>query len=428
MESDPGLNLETDRLEQLLEDPPPPQSVVVVEYRSRGVPIWIFFTLIVLVPLGALVVYDRTVTARTRAEASQTRQSLEDLAAKSTTPTKSSAANPTPGGVLFMVESGNSETNPASLVTGQATPSTALPAASPASALNAGQGSGLATAGSASVPPATAALGPRLPLSDSATDPQAIQRPTMRSILPNPFADGAKPPQPPAPGEGPASRPAGTGEHPSAVTGQSEPGPRPPAQEQAHNDSPPVNEPASRDDRLALQPPLPSKEESERQLREEALKKQADRFAQVENRVALQRSQRIIDQTKFHDELREAIRSHKNLAGPEIDKIAKRYDGEIDHARWNQALQAWKFSRLSQSAKVKYVRDLDLPDAVILEFLCADIHTQINKRNGPRNENEVRVRAATLLLKLYPVAAVDPSPTANEPAQARTPGNGAGRP
>ena len=82
MESDPDLNLETDRLEQLLETPPPPQSVVVVEYRNRGVPIWIFFPLIVLVPLVALVVYDRTVTQRDRVEAAQTRQSLESLAAK----------------------------------------------------------------------------------------------------------------------------------------------------------------------------------------------------------------------------------------------------------------------------------------------------------------------------------------------------------
>ena len=51
METEPDLNLETDRLEQLLETPPPPQSVVVVEYRNRGVPTWIFFPLIVLVPL-----------------------------------------------------------------------------------------------------------------------------------------------------------------------------------------------------------------------------------------------------------------------------------------------------------------------------------------------------------------------------------------
>ena len=177
MESDPDLNLETDRLEQLLEDPPPPQSVVVVEYRNRGVPIWIFFTLIVLVPLGALVVYDRTVTARGRVEAAQTRQSLEELAAKATTPTNNSAAKPTPGGVLFMVESGNSQTDPAPTAPRPATSATVAPAASTAASLNAGQGPGLATAGSASATPATASACARIaafgsfdgPTGDSAT-------------------------------------------------------------------------------------------------------------------------------------------------------------------------------------------------------------------------------------------------------------------
>ena len=117
METEPDLNLETDRLEQLLETPPPPQSVVVVEYRNRGVPTWIFFPLIVLVPLGALLVYDRTVTQRERVEATLTRQSLESLAAKAgTNPAgqsgNSSAANPAPGGsTLFIVQPAESPTN-----------------------------------------------------------------------------------------------------------------------------------------------------------------------------------------------------------------------------------------------------------------------------------------------------------------------------
>ena len=82
MKSDPDLTLETDRLEQLLETPRNAQSVVVVEYRNRGVPTWIFFPLIFMVPLGAIIVYHRTVTERYRVEAAQTRQSLDNLAAK----------------------------------------------------------------------------------------------------------------------------------------------------------------------------------------------------------------------------------------------------------------------------------------------------------------------------------------------------------
>ena len=84
--------------------------------------------------------------------------------------------------------------------------------------------------------------------------------------------------------------------------------------------------------------PLPSKEESLRQIEEEAAKLRAESLVQVENKVANQHSQRIADQIKFHDELREAIRSFGYQAGPEIEKIAKRYDGEINHAgNWAKA-------------------------------------------------------------------------------------------
>jgi hypothetical protein len=119
METEPDLNLETDRLEQLLETPPPPQSVVVVEYRNRGVPTWIFFPLIVLVPLGALLVYDRTVTQRERVEAAQTRQSLETLAATTGTnaagqPGNASAANSAPSGTLYIIQPVDSPADAAS--------------------------------------------------------------------------------------------------------------------------------------------------------------------------------------------------------------------------------------------------------------------------------------------------------------------------
>jgi hypothetical protein len=450
MESDSDLTLDSDRLEQLLEAPPPPQPVVVVEYRNRGVPIGIFFPLIVLVPLGALLVYHRTVIQRDRAEAAQTRQSLENLAAKAATslPPQPATANPAPGGTLFLVESGNSPTSPAS--------SPGLPTTT-SSALDSFQGTGVATKAGAATegglstanPPtqtgtaradistATPTVGTVPPPSDPAADAQANRRPTMRSILPNPFADGTKPPQPPAPGEGTASRPAETKEPTSPVAGQSEPGARPPAQVNSDNDPPqPANELANRDQRLALQPPLPTKEESERQIREEAAKKQADRFAQVENRLASQHSHWLEEQIKFREELSEAIRSHGNQAGPEIDKLAKRYGTEVDDVKWRVAYRAWRFSRgLSQSAKVKYIRELELPEVVILDFISDDLHPQVKKRGGPKNESEVRARAAKQLLSyVFPGTEASPAAggeaTGTEPAQTQVPSptNGARHP
>jgi hypothetical protein len=439
MKSDPDLTLETDRLEQLLETPPEPQSVVVVEYRNRGVPTWIFFPLIFMVPLGAIIVYHRTVTERYRVEAAQTRQSLDNLAAKGGASAPNvGAGNAAPTPNLFIVGSGDSQTSPTSAGHAQVA----------ALASDGVDGTPVATASSApspggpavSLPPAhTGTTNSENPVAAESVAPppdaQANRRITMRSVLPNPFADGGEAPLPPAPGEGPASRPAGPGEQTSPVAGQSEPGPRPPTQEQVHNDPQPVNELASRDERLAPQAPLPSKEESLRQIEEEAAKLRAESLVQVENKVANQRSQRIADQIKFHDELREAIRSFGYQAGPEIEKIAKRYDGEINPVNWAKARQAWRFSRLSQSGKVKYVRDLELPEVAILEFLCSDLDPQIKKRGGPRNQNEVRVRAASQLLK-YAFPGTDASPrtggaVTDAPAartQASSTTNGAARP
>ncbi len=59
IEENQEVNLETDRLEELMESPPPAQPVVVIQYRSRGVPWYLVLPLLVLVPIGAVAVYHR---------------------------------------------------------------------------------------------------------------------------------------------------------------------------------------------------------------------------------------------------------------------------------------------------------------------------------------------------------------------------------
>ena len=213
-------------------------------------------------------------------------------------------------------------------------------------------------------------------------DEPAIKRPTMRSILSNPFADGTKPPVPPAPGESPVTSPAGTEEKTLPVAGQSEP-----TQKQATDAALPATEVASRDVRLAPRAPLPTKEEAERQIREEAAKLQAERVAQVQNRVATQHSHWMDEQIKFRDELAEVLRISRNQAGPDIDKLAKRYDGEADPVQRDRGIQVWFRSRATQSAKVKHLRALELPEAIILEFMCRRPAPPGRKtRRSPRRE------------------------------------------
>ena len=65
IEENQDFNLETDHLKEVIESPPPAQPVVVIQYRTRGVPWYLVLPLLVLVPLGAVAVYHR-VSSRVR--------------------------------------------------------------------------------------------------------------------------------------------------------------------------------------------------------------------------------------------------------------------------------------------------------------------------------------------------------------------------
>ena len=59
-------------------------------------------------------------------------------------------------------------------------------------------------------------------------------------------------------------------------------------------------------------------------------------------------------------------------------------------------------------SKVRLIRSLELPETVILNFLSDELYFLLRSRNGPRNENEVRVRAARQLLG-FELPAADPA-------------------
>src|SRR5271166_6414084 len=65
IEENQDFNLETDHLEEVIETPPPAQPVVVIQYRTRGVPWYLVVPALVLVPLGAVAFYHR-VSARSQ--------------------------------------------------------------------------------------------------------------------------------------------------------------------------------------------------------------------------------------------------------------------------------------------------------------------------------------------------------------------------
>jgi len=437
MKSDKDLTLETDRLEEVLDMGADSQPVVVVQYRNRGVPSWAFFTLLFMVPAIVIGIYHRLVVERYRNQAAEARQALEGLVAG-----ERSADPLVKGGQPAAAAASNSDAAPRAPGEAANSESTvsSRSASTEAAGLEATTASDPGTAGLEAVAPS--------PFEGPPAVADKIAKPTMRSILPNPFAEGVKPPKPPTPKDGPEmtvdadkgknAPAAGIGDKdnglgqagisrqglpdtpgPSrndrsesavgpATTAMTAPDRGPHADELDRN-----RDLATRDGPAGPKPlePLPSKEETLREFEHEAAQKQAEIVAQVENRQTEIRSQKVEEQIKFREELREVLRTQGNQAGPEIDNLVKRYGQDIDQLKHAYAYNAWRFSRKSQQEKVRFIRALELPETVILDFLSDDLHPQVRKRNGPRNESEVRARAATQLLKYpYPGAGATERP------------------
>ncbi len=144
-------------------------------------------------------------------------------------------------------------------------------------------------------------------------------------------------------------------------------------------------------------PPLPSKEETLRQIEVEALQKQEEIRHQVEDKAVEIHRLRDQERMRFHDELRDTLEQYGRRAGAAIDQLCVRYGYESDRNRLMRGSQIWN-SGMRLSRRVAEIRKLDLPETAILNFLSDDLHAQVRKRDGPRDSNEVRVRAALLLL------------------------------
>ena len=119
---------------------------------------------------------------------------------------------------------------------------------------------------------------------------------------------------------------------------------------------------------------------------------------QRDNKDSEVRAQRVEEQLKFREELRELIRSKKSKAGPDIANLHQRYTYQVEPDKYDYALQIWKYARRDEQWKVNYLRRLGVPETAILEFICSSFHAKIGMRGGPRDEDEVRVRAAYQLL------------------------------
>ncbi len=223
------VSLESDRLEQLLEVPAPAQPVVMIEYRNRGVPWWLLVTLVVLVPLVAVIAYQQLVVQTYQAQAANARYLTEKLKAE-----------------RAVDEQPKAEPPPVAPAAASAAPAMISAEAAPAPA--------------AAQPPASPAASPDLKpqpaRSDGAGEPTLagvgqLAEPRVRSVFPIPLEAAAAAPAPKGAAAGSISpstgSPAGAQRDDSVKTHVAGP-------EQARRaaDPPSENGPAGDRDRAAL--------------------------------------------------------------------------------------------------------------------------------------------------------------------------------
>ncbi len=435
MSSDADRLPEFDLTDPSLDAPPPAKPVVVIPYRTKSPPWLLIIAFMVVSSVVPIAIYHIVVARRYRDREARlefeiwkaqqkekagsvpaVETSLPTPLAMNTQPVVGSSGDPPPSGVL----------PPALPASGTPAPaSTPARAPVPAPAAPPTQGA------PAAVPPAT----PRVPDTKTLlTEAGLLDRPATAKASAPPRSAPPATPSPPAFVDGYASYPPLASTRPEAPAATPAPAEDQATAERAPAESEPAPSPAADSPEPA---PLPSKEETMRAIQEEAAKKQQEIDLEQRTRdtqvLALQEEER----RKFLEELSEILRLRlpDNQAGPQIEKLSQRSGRSEDPLKRARAYGVLYSTRYTQAYKVRRLREIGMPEAVILDYLANDLHHQLGTRNGPRDRNGVWVRAAQLLLKYDRVVAGQaPGPArpasraaaANRPAGSPTPRGAAG--
>jgi hypothetical protein len=437
MESDTDRSLEVDQLDHPLEPSPTTTPVVLVQYRNRGVPFWLLIPLVIIVSMSAISVYHSLVVARHRAQAagashalvSQIDQSQAlDTEAVQSKPVEPLALNSQP----FVPAAATLAPTPVPLsTTPSGAPSPSVAAAAWTTPIESATPSLPGGAAKVTDSDSRNPVSSR-PITGSGSDPIAglLSMPTrddkrvaaagksthspVQSILENPIISFGQ--------AGKAAAPTDVAERTVASENSSKGGKGSP--EDLRGSTAPKSGEGGGEPASVVQgesgigevvdvktEPLPTKEESLRQIEDEAAKKQAEIDGLDASMQAELHAKRQSERLKFRDELRALLQAFGNRAGPEIDELSKRNGYDVDREKFARARNAWRYTRMSTESRVRFTRSLDLPEAVILNFLSDEIYLQIGTRDGPRNKNEGRIRAARMLLNFQlPTAGATASP------------------
>jgi len=395
------LNLETDHLEEVIESPPPSQPVVVIQYRSRGVPWYLVLPLLVLVPLGAVAVYHRLYARAHRTFVPppsvdpSTRQAAEGM---------SPAPKVDPGAPLAL--------NSQPIAPGS------LPAALSSPAPTAKADLTQPPSPAAAAPATTKAAEP--PQTAGSSDPAKATPAVTDANTPPPLAAPVKDPGPQVASAAPTnvSRPAPRG---AVAVGFSVPNDNdspfaelpisrgPPGSSTTDREqAPATSEPAAATDPLPDRQPQPTEEQLRQDIQAEAAEKAAglkqlrDLKDHAREKVDAQTQARVEDErAAFRRDLREAINLSRKEASAQIDTLCNRYGRNYsDELKSKAGYLLERFGgKMSREAKVRMLRFHGIPEPGILDFLANEIHHyMLNSRKGPRTSDEVRIDAAKQLL------------------------------
>lgn len=114
----------------------------------------------------------------------------------------------------------------------------------------------------------------------------------------------------------------------------------------------------------------------------------------------------------FRNDLRQLLKERGVRAGKEIDSLCDQYGRDTPQeikSSFYRALMRIP-TRMSRPEKVEMMRMYGIPEPTILDTIARDLHKTMNTRGGPRDEEEVRVRAAWFLLNIPVGSARRPVP------------------
>ncbi|MBV8487215.1 MAG: hypothetical protein JO161_02940 [Planctomycetaceae bacterium] len=411
------LDLHADRLEALMESPPPGQPVVVIQYRDRGVPWYAVVLIALLIPLVAAAVYYRAtsrpgvvaVPVQTSVVAAQTPPStlqpvppIPPVPPAATSPQPESASGNKAATATAATAAPTSGTASA-----QPPVSVPSPVPSPSDVPLALNSQPLAPAAIEQVARSAEALAkqippqadmPQLPAETTKKGPDDTQA-TPRVALSPPLAIGfSTPADPESPfaeldisrGGTAATATVGAVGDQAALEGSpatanatpadSQPGPREqPTQEQLLHD---------------IQAEAAAKGAEMRQLRD--VKDRVQGQIEAENQARVE-----ADRIEFRRELDEILSLGGKEVGKNVDDLCERHGRNYDEELQRKIRRNLKFGgRRGLEDKVQMMRLRGVPEAGILDFLANELNHSLHARNGPQSEDEVRVTAARLLLRM----------------------------